>query len=102
MSIPEKKTHTAPIIRWIGGNLQIGTTILPWQHCTVELDAIYEFEDPDGTEIIETNCVIFKFSSPGLVPEYPPDKENPEEWIWVIEGELAEAVRQFLTSTTDF
>jgi hypothetical protein len=43
---------------------------------------------------------FLSFTHPNLVPEGFPDKDNPEDWTWVLNGELAEAVRQFLKSSS--
>lgn len=91
----------SPVIRWINGNLQIRDIILPWQQCTVHLNEAYKFEDEDypNSPYVE-DCVMFKFSHPNLVPEFFPNIDNPEKWVWVLNGELAEAIRQFLASSS--
>lgn len=83
------------VIRWVAGNLQIGNYIIPWGQCRVSLDAAYLF---DGDDTDTEHCVIFSFNHPIFVPEFPPDSDDWQEWEWVLDGELAEAVRQFLAA----
>lgn len=96
MPAPSRGPKQDPVIRWINGNLQVGEYIIPWQQCTVNLNASYEFEEGE----VENECVSFQFTHPNLVPESFPDKDNPEDWTWVLNGELAKAVRQFLISSS--
>lgn len=96
MPAPARSPKPERIIRWVNGNLQIGDYIILWQQCTVNLNASYEFEEGG----VENDCVLFQFTHPNLVSEGFPDKDDPENWIWVLDGELAKAVRQFLTSSS--
>lgn len=93
MPTPEEKSKATTDIRWKAGNLQIGDIIIPWQHCMVYLNTPYRFKDEDSDT---KHCVVFRFNYPNFVPEAPPNPNKPEEWDYVLDGELAEAVRQFL------
>lgn len=100
MPAPSRSPKPETIIRWVNGNLQVNDYIIPWQQCTVNLDATYEFDDETDPNRVVEHCLMFQFNNPNLVPGFIPDKDDPEDWTWVLDGELAEAVRQFLASSS--